>query len=117
MTTVIAINATDADHLACVMAEMESLGAPTIRCIRDDASGVVLALEGSHRLAAAYALDIAPNFVLLADDDLITCEEIGFDDNGWFDGEPARAGDIRDRIAGDAGTFSGTGEWRAFDIA
>jgi hypothetical protein len=117
MTTVIAINKTDADHLTCVTAEMQTLGAPTIRCIRDDVQGVVLALEGSHRLAAAEALDIVPNFVVLGDDDLITCEEIGFDDNGYFDGEIARAADIRDYIAGSQGTYAGTGAWLQFDIA
>ncbi len=117
MTTIIAINKTDADHLTCVTAEMRTLGAPTIRCIRDDVQGVVLALEGSHRLAAAEALDIVPNFIFLADDDLIRCEEIGFDDNGFFDGELARAADIRDYIAGSAGTYDGTGIWFQFDIA
>lgn len=117
MATVITINQTDADHLANVISEMRVRGAPTIRCIRDDTQGVILALEGSHRLAAAKALDIEPNFVFLADDDTLTCADIGFDDMCWFGGEPARAADIRDRIASPMGTYSGTGEWLEFDVA
>ena len=117
MATVITINQTDADHLARVTAEMQVRGAPAIRCIRDEAQGVILALEGSHRLAAAKALGIAPVFVFAADDDMLTCAEIGYDDMGWFDGEPARAADIRDRIASPMGMYSGTGNWLDFDLA
>lgn len=38
---------------------------------------------------------------------MITCDELGYDDCGWFDGEPARAADIRDRIGSPMGTYSG----------
>jgi hypothetical protein len=116
MTTVIAINKTDDAHLAAVTAEMRTLGAPTIRCIRDDAQGVVLALEGSHRLAAAAALGLTPEFVMVGDDEMLICEEIGYDDNGWFDGEPARAADIRDRIAEPMGTYAQCGAWHHFAL-
>lgn len=117
MATVITINPTDADHLAQVTAEMAVRGAPTIRCIRDETQGVILALEGSHRLAAAKALNIDPDFVFLDDDDTLTCAEIGFDDLGHFDGQPARAADIRDYIASPMGMYSGTGAWLQFDVA
>jgi hypothetical protein len=106
-TTVITINETDADHLAHVIEQMRVLGAPTIRCARDEARGVLLALEGSHRIAAAIKLGIAPHLVALDDDTMLDCEEIGYDDCGWFDGEPAAVGDIRDRIAGANGTYDG----------
>lgn len=107
MTTIVTINAPDADHLVAVMDEMRDRGAPVIRAIRDETQGVILALEGSHRLAAAKALGIVPVLRLLADDDMITCDEIGYDDCGWFEGEPARAADIRDRIGEPMGTYQG----------
>ena len=117
MATFITINDTDADHLSAVTNDMRTLGAPAIRCIRDDVQGVILALEGSHRLAAAKALDLEPNFVFLDENEPLTCAEIGYDDNGWFDGEDATAGMIRDRIAGPTGTYQGCGAWLKFEIA
>ena len=116
MATVITINQTDADHLAAVTAAMQVMGAPTIRCIHDAAQGVILALEGSHRLAAAKSLDLTPHFVMLGDDDMLACEDIGYDDCGWFGGETARAADIRDRIASPMGTYYGAGAWHEFEI-
>lgn len=117
MTTVITINNVDADHLATVTAQMQEMGAPTIRCIRDDVHGVVLALEGSHRLAAAVELGLAPILVMLDDDEMLTCDDLGYDDRGWFDGEPARAADIRDRISESTGTYADCGTWHHFDAA
>ena len=107
MTYIITINQIDAEHYASVRSQMLVLGAPTIRCARDEAQGVLVALEGSHRLAAAIELGLAPNLVVLDDDALLSCDELGFDDCGWFEGEPARAVDIRGRIAGSMGTYPG----------
>ncbi len=107
MTTLIAINETDADHLAKVTAEMQTIGAPALRCIRDDAQGIILALEGSHRLAAAKALGLTPILTMVDDDDMLLCSDIGYDDCGWFEGEPARAADIRERIASPMGMYTG----------
>ncbi|HQU16636.1 MAG TPA: hypothetical protein PLO69_11115 [Gammaproteobacteria bacterium] len=106
-TTIVTINQTDVDHLAHVTEQMRALGSPTIRAIRDEAQGVIVALEGSHRLAAAKALGLTPRFVMLTDDDMISCEDIGYDDSGWFEGEPARAGAIRERLAQPMGMYSG----------
>lgn len=58
---------------------MASLGAPTIRVIA--CGDYYMALEGSHRLAAAHDLDIEPEFVVFEQDDEIDISE--FD---WFDG-------------------------------
>lgn len=107
MTQIITINAVDPAHLEEVKADMMRLGAPVIRCAESGHEGVLLALEGSHRLAAAKALGIAPILVTLSDDEMLTCDEIGYDDMGWFDGEPARVGDIRDRIGSPMGAYGG----------
>ena len=48
-------------HLEEVLAQMQMLGAPTIRAVRHDHD--LIALEGSHRLAAAQILGIKPIFV------------------------------------------------------
>lgn len=60
------INPTDPDQLAAVMADMEALGAPTIRaCWQGDHW---CALEGSHRVAAARLLGL-PVVILEMDED------------------------------------------------
>lgn len=107
MIRIATINHPDPTHLAAVRAEMLRLGAPTVRVVRDEAQGLYLALEGSHRLAAARELGIVPILQVIPEDELISCEEIGYDDCGWFEGEPARVGDIRDRIASPMGTYAG----------
>jgi hypothetical protein len=107
MTTIVTINHPEAAHLEAVKADMIKLGAPVIRAIRDEAQGIIVALEGSHRLAAAHELGISPVLRILGEDDMITCEDLGYDDMGWFDGEPARAADIRDRIGHPQGTYAG----------
>jgi len=54
----------DEEHLAEVKAEMEALGAPTVRVI-DMGEGIYAALEGCHRLRAAAALGITPDLNVL----------------------------------------------------
>lgn len=62
MITIIAKHAPyDDGHLGSVMREMERRGAPTIRCLQF--AGRWYALEGSHRLAAAHALGLAPRII------------------------------------------------------
>jgi hypothetical protein len=116
MTTVITIYKTRADHLAKVTEAMRTAGAPTIRVIRDEAQGIVLALEGSHRLAAAKALGLDPVFVVLGDDDVISWRDLGLLKGGPFDAR-MRAADLRDCIAGPMGMYRSLGEWLDFDIA
>lgn len=50
----------DQDHLAKVTAEMEVLGAPTIKAVWSECYGAWCALEGCHRIRAAHALGIIP---------------------------------------------------------
>lgn len=46
----------DVDHLAQVVAEMEALGAPTIKAV--DCGDHYVALEGAHRIRAAMQLGL-----------------------------------------------------------
>lgn len=48
----------DADHFELVKAEMQVLGAPTVKVI--DCGEHYVALEGAHRLRAAAELDLIP---------------------------------------------------------
>jgi hypothetical protein len=56
--TVVAPNKPVGLHLEAVQREMRTRGAPTIRAWWDGEKWI--ALEGSHRLAAAHALDLTP---------------------------------------------------------
>jgi hypothetical protein len=85
ITTIYAIHAPDPRHLTEVKAEMQRRGSPVLRVV--DCGDHYMALEGSHRLAAAHCLDIAPTLIVYGQDDLI---EIG--DLDWF---------VRDQFAAD----------------
>jgi hypothetical protein len=56
-------------HLGEVVGEMRRLGAPTLRVIWYD--GKLMALEGSHRLAACHHLGLTP-LLLVEEPDLPT---------------------------------------------
>lgn len=47
-------------HLEEVKSEMQSLGAPVIRCIWSETYDMWMAIEGCHRLRAASALGVIP---------------------------------------------------------
>ena len=78
MTTIYAIHAAESEKLTGIIEEMRVLGAPTIKVV--DCGDYYMALEGSHRLAAAAALELAPSLEIYDQDDII--EISGFD---WFD--------------------------------
>lgn len=80
MTTVYAIHAPHEDRLSTVISEMQAMGAPTIRVV--DCGDHYMALEGSHRLAAASKLGLDPTFVVYGQDDQI--DITAFD---WFDAD------------------------------
>lgn len=76
-----AINLTDKIHLAEVIEEMKALGAPVIRVY--DNGDEIVALEGSHRLAAAAALDPTPVIVRVNEaDEMETDLDIYDDETG-----------------------------------
>ncbi len=53
-------------HLSTVLLEMEHAGAPTIRVV--EYGDALFAVEGSHRLALAFALGLTPKLVVLQPD-------------------------------------------------
>ncbi len=56
-------------RVAEVMAEMEKLGTPSIRVV--DCGDHYMAIEGTHRMEAACRLGIAPNLIVLDQDELV----------------------------------------------
>lgn len=50
----------DANKLAAVKAEMQSMGAPTIKAVYMPNWDIWVALEGCHRLRAAHDLGLTP---------------------------------------------------------
>lgn len=81
MTTLITANETDADHLAEVAAEMDALGSPEIRIV--DCGDWWCAIEGSHRIAAAFASGIVPTWVELEQDDRVEVDSLDLDGRDW----------------------------------
>lgn len=69
----------DAQHLTEVKAQMQTLGTPQIRAIRDDVHGLWLAVEGCHRLRAAQELGLTPNIIDISDDEKVTIQDDGDD--------------------------------------
>lgn len=78
MTMIFAIHAPKADQLEAVKAEMADLGAPEIHVV--NCADYFMALEGSHRLAAAEQLGLTPTLIIHEQNDLIDIS--GYD---WFD--------------------------------
>lgn len=76
--TVYAIHGPDDRRLQEVIKKMKRLGAPTIHAV--NCGDHYMALEGSHRLAAASKLGLTPALIVHKQDDLIDIS--GYD---WFD--------------------------------
>lgn len=80
---------TDA-HLAEVITAMRTLGSPTVRVV--DCGDYLMALEGSHRIAACKVLGIAPDLVVLSQDDLVDADSLDWQD--LQSGESYTAGEL-----------------------
>ena len=102
-----AIHAPFAEKLANVMAEMETLGAPTLRVV--DCGDHFMALEGSHRLAAAHALGLEPTLIVFDQDD-----DLDLTDYDWFDA--AHWGETRCAAGEIAGELFCPRQARAYDF-
>lgn len=76
-TTLYTIHGHNERRVVEVIAEMQTRGAPTIRVV--DCGDSYMALEGTHRLEAAARLGIAPNFEVLAGDDLVEADSLDVD--------------------------------------
>lgn len=93
-----AINKCDPAHLLEVIEEMNVLGAPTIRVFNTGDS--YIALEGSHRLAAAEALELTPVFVELSEDDeMVSDLDVCGEDGRLYGSRPAPVAAILETLA------------------
>jgi hypothetical protein len=92
MITIYAIHAPDAEKLAAVIGEMRALGAPKIRVV--DCGDHYMALEGSHRLAAACELDLTPELVVYEQDDVIDISNEDWYDAANWGGTSYAAGEV-----------------------
>jgi hypothetical protein len=68
----------DEQHLAKVMGEMRTLGAPVIRAVHLEGN-LWVALEGCHRLRAAEKLGLVPVLEEVEYSDTITAFDLGLD--------------------------------------
>src|SRR5690554_4562897 len=75
----------DAAHLETVKAEMETLGAPTIKAVWMENYGAWVALEGSHRIRAAAALGLVPEIDEVEWSDTATTDDVvpGSYEDAW----------------------------------
>lgn len=74
----------DAAKLEAVKAEMEALGAPTIKAVWMENYGAWVALEGSHRIRAAADLGLVPAIDEVEWSDTATTDDAvpgSYDDN------------------------------------
>jgi hypothetical protein len=54
-----------------IVEEMRVLGPPTIKAVASEDGAALVSIEGCHRLAAAHALGLAPQFKVYQPDDLV----------------------------------------------
>ena len=90
--TVYAIHSPEAEKLAQVIEQMRELGAPSIRVV--DCGDFYMALEGSHRLAAAAELGLTPALVVYEQDDEIDITGEDWYDSANWSGETYTAGEV-----------------------
>lgn len=69
----------DAAHLESVKAEMQALGAPTIKAVWMECYGVWAALEGCHRIRAAASLGLAPEIDEVEYSEEVTAADLGLE--------------------------------------
>lgn len=69
-------------HLELVKAEMQNLGAPTIKAVWMDCYGHWAALEGCHRIRAAAEIGLTPIIKEIEYSEEVTLAEIGCDQSG-----------------------------------
>jgi hypothetical protein len=85
MNIILPHNHFEAAHLAEVIEEMHKLGAPTIKAVRMEAYGAWVALEGAHRLRAAFELGLTPVIDEVEWSETVTTDEAapGSYDDTW----------------------------------
>lgn len=75
----------DTEKLSAVKAEMQVLGAPTIKAVWMECWGLWAALEGCHRIRAAHELGLIPEIEEIEYSEDVTTADIGLADA--FDGD------------------------------
>ena len=78
MTTLYTIHAVDQTKLAGIVAEMLTMGSPTIRAV--DCGDYLMALEGVHRIAAAAQLGVALDLEIIEQDDMVAADSLDWQD-------------------------------------
>lgn len=81
------------DRLFEVTAEMKELGSPSIRVVNVD-NEYWQAIEGTHRLAAACALNIPVDFLVIESHELIEADTLDVDHGYFCKGESYTAAEI-----------------------
>lgn len=66
----------DVEHLETVKAEMQDLGAPTIKAVWMECYGAWVALEGCHRIRAAAELGLMPEIDEIEWSDTIKTDDV-----------------------------------------
>jgi hypothetical protein len=97
VTTLYTIHGFNEAHVEAVMAEMRTLGAPTIRVV--DCTDHYMAIEGTHRLEAAARLGLSPNLAVLDQDETIEIDSLDID--GLETDRPYTAGEIAAEVYSD----------------
>lgn len=76
------VNKVDPVHVESVKAEMVVLGAPKIKAVWMECFGHWAALDGSHRVVAAYELGLVPEIEEIEYSEEVTIDDLGCDDSG-----------------------------------
>lgn len=87
-----AIHAPKPEKLSQVIEQMRVLGAPTIRVV--NCGDHFMALEGSHRLAAAAELGLEPILTVYEQDEILDVTEHDWYDTANWGGERYTAGEV-----------------------
>lgn len=77
MNIILFHNHFDAKHLENVTAQMQKLGAPTIKAVWMECFSAWVALEGCHRIRAAYSLGLTPEIDEIEYSETETLNSIG----------------------------------------
>ena len=79
MKTILMHNEYREEHLAAVIEQMRTLGAPTLRAVWIEAYGAWMLLEGCHRARAAKALGLSINIDAVEFVAEMTTTDLGLD--------------------------------------
>jgi hypothetical protein len=99
-TTIILVNKIDTGRLEEIKSEMAVLGSPTVRAF--EACGYLVAIEGSHRLAAAAEIGLPVHIERIDTDEYgdysvagtVDFATLDYDSNNWFDETVVSVGDF-----------------------